>query len=134
MNLTISASLHSQVTRSLCIEHSQSSAIMGSVAVENLLGLSLRNLVSLSTGGRVVVVAVEVVVVHSGSPKIVPSCSSVASAWPSSVASGHCCCCCWDHGGEASVGFSIDEHRKKDLKELDNLVHKPLTKESSVHH
>ena len=66
------------------------------------------------------VVVVEVVVVHSGSPKIVPSCSSVASARPSSVASGRrrCCCCCWDHGEEASVGFSIDEHRKKDLREI----------------
>ena len=59
-----------------------------------------------------VVVAVEVVVVvHSGSPKNVPSCSSVASARPSTAASGCCCCCCWDHGEEASVGFSIDEHR-----------------------
>ena len=51
MNLTISASLHSHVTRSLCTERSQSSATMGSVAVENLLGLSLRNLASLSTVG-----------------------------------------------------------------------------------
>jgi hypothetical protein len=35
----------------LLTEHSQSSAIIGSVADENLLGLSLRNLANLSTWG-----------------------------------------------------------------------------------
>jgi hypothetical protein len=48
---TFSASVHSQVIRSLLTERSQSSATIGSVAVENLLGLNLRNLANLSTWG-----------------------------------------------------------------------------------
>jgi hypothetical protein len=48
---TFSASVHSQVVRSLLTERSQSSATIGSVADENLLGLSLRNLANLSTWG-----------------------------------------------------------------------------------
>ena len=65
----------------------------------------------------VVVAVEEVVVVRSGLPGIGPSCSSVASMLPSTAASGHCCCCCcWDHGEEASVGFSIDKYGQKDLK------------------
>jgi hypothetical protein len=53
VNLTFSASMHLQVIKSLLTECSQSSATIGSMADENLLGLSLRNRASLSTcGGR----------------------------------------------------------------------------------
>jgi hypothetical protein len=51
VNLTFLASVHSQVTRSLLTERSQSLATIGSVADENLLGLSLRKRASLSTRG-----------------------------------------------------------------------------------
>jgi hypothetical protein len=49
VNLTFSSSVHSQVIKSLLTERSQSSATIGFVADENLLGQSLRNLASLST-------------------------------------------------------------------------------------
>ena len=54
--------------------------------------------------------------VCSGVPETKPSCSSAGFVLPSSAASHHCCCCCRDHDGEASVGFSIDENRRRDLK------------------
>src|SRR4051812_29633035 len=47
-NLTFSASVQPTVTRSLFTERSQSLATMGSVVPENLDGLNLKNLVSIS--------------------------------------------------------------------------------------
>jgi hypothetical protein len=43
--------MHSQVTKSLLTERSESSATIGSVADENLLGLSLKKRANLSTWG-----------------------------------------------------------------------------------
>jgi hypothetical protein len=51
VNQIFSAYVHSQVTKSLLTERSQSLATIGSVADENLLDLSLRKRANLSTWG-----------------------------------------------------------------------------------
>src|SRR3954466_5220438 len=50
-NLTFSSSVQPTVTKSLFIERSQSLATIGSVVPENFAGLNLKNLVSMSKPG-----------------------------------------------------------------------------------
>src|SRR3954466_7391953 len=62
-NLTFSASVQPTVTKSLFTERSQSLATIGSIVPENFVGLNLKNLVSMSKPGGVVVVVIVVIVV-----------------------------------------------------------------------